>query len=189
MTQQIELKELPLSGLKMITRNPLVDKRGFLQRMYCHETFVGHGFLKSIEQINLTLTRLAGSVRGMHYQIPPYAETKIVSCLRGKVFDVAVDLRKGSPTYLHWHSEILSPELNNSLVIPEGFAHGFQALTDDAELLYFHTSPYNQQAERGLCPLDAELDIAWPLEVVELSDRDQNHPRLTPNFEGFKYEM
>jgi dTDP-4-dehydrorhamnose 3,5-epimerase len=189
MSQQITLIELELPGLKLIRRNQLQDQRGFLQRMYCKDMLSQHGIDKPIIQINHTLTREAGTVRGMHFQQAPYAEIKIVTCLRGKVFDVAVDLRAESPTFLQWHGEILSPEFNNSLVIPEGFAHGFQTLSNDCELLYFHTAAYNQQAEGGVCPLDPALAITWPLEVVELSERDKNHPCITANFEGLKNEM
>ena len=96
------------------------------------------------------MTASRGTVRGMHFQHPPHAETKFVSCLRGEVFDVAVDLRNGSPTFLHWHAEILSADNHRTLVIPEGFAHGFQTLSDDCEMLYFHTAAYNPEAEGGL---------------------------------------
>ena len=120
----------------------------------------------------------------MHYQLPPSAEAKIVSCLRGAAFDVAVDLRRDSPTFLQWHAETLSAENHRSLVIPEGVAHGFQALADDCELLYFHTAAYDPAAERGLHPGDPRLAIAWPLPVERLSERDASHPPLTPEFDG-----
>lgn len=189
MDERIIIQDLPLSGLKLIKRRVLADKRGSLQRLYCQQILQDHGTSESLAQINLTQTVRTGSIRGMHYQNPPYGETKVVSCLRGKVFDVAVDLRRDSPTFLHWHAEILAPELNNSLLIPKGFAHGFQALSDDCELLYFHTAFYNAQAEAGLSPFDVRLKIEWPLEVTELSDRDRNHPVLTDQFTGLANEM
>ncbi len=184
MQNKFILKELPLSGLKLIQRHSIVDKRGFLQRMYCQEIFTRFDLDESIAQINLTLTEACGAIRGMHFQHPPYAETKIVSCLRGKIFDVAIDLRVGSPTFLQWHGEILSPERCNSLLIPKGFAHGFQTLEQGCELIYFHTAPYHQPAESGLSPFDPLLKIKWPLAITEMSDRDQQHPFLTDTFEG-----
>lgn len=109
---------------------------------------------------------------------------KLVTCLRGEVFDVAVDLRRGSPTFLQWHGERLSSENNRALLIPEGFAHGFQALTDAVELLYCHSTPYQPHAEAGLHPNDPRLSIAWPQEIADLSPRDGGHPVLTPDFRG-----
>lgn len=187
--EKLAVYDLALPGLKLIKRQPVADQRGFLQRLYCNEVLRLSGLSEPLSQINLTLTRQRGAVRGMHYQREPYAEDKVISCLRGCVFDVAVDLRKGSSTYLKWYAEILSPELNNSLLIPKGFAHGFQALADDCELLYFHTAAYAPQAEAGLSPVDPVLDIAWPLEITDMSERDRNHPLLTDKFEGFTNEM
>lgn len=184
MTKQLTFIDLPLTGLKLIQRNVIADKRGFLARMYCQDQLLQIGLAAAIVQINMTLTRLKGCVRGMHFQYTPYAETKIISCLRGQVFDVALDLRKNSPTFLQWHAEILSPELNNSLLIPQGFAHGFQALSDDCELLYFHTTAYHPPAEGGISPLDPKIGIDWPLPVSEMSERDSNHAKLTDHFEG-----
>ncbi|VVC72832.1 dTDP-4-dehydrorhamnose 3,5-epimerase family protein [Aquicella lusitana] len=189
MDNRISLQDLPLPGLALIKRNPIGDSRGFLQRMYCQEILSGFGLSESIAQINLTLTQACGSVRGMHFQRAPYAETKIVTCLRGRVFDVAVDLRENSPTFLQWHGEILSPELCNSLLIPKGFAHGFQTLSGDCELLYFHTAPYHQPSEGGLSPMDPMLKISWPLAITQMSDRDRNHPLLTAEFKGLMNEM
>jgi dTDP-4-dehydrorhamnose 3,5-epimerase len=139
---------------------------------------------RSIVQINHTLTSKRGTVRGLHFQYPPHAETKIVSCLRGEVFDVAVDLRQDSPTFLHWHAEILSANNHRTLLIPEGFTHGFQTLTEDCELLYFHTTAYQLGSKGGLNAQDPRLDIRWPEAVIELSSRDAAHPLLTEGFVG-----
>ncbi len=185
----MKIENLSLAGLKLIHRQPISDQRGYLQRMYCQEMLAAHGVTEVLSQINLTLTRVCGTVRGMHYQHPPYAEIKIVNCLRGRIFDVAIDLRKNSPTFLQWHAEILSAELNNSLLIPKGFAHGFQTLTSDCELLYFHTAAYQAKAEEGILPQDPLINIAWPLEIKELSDRDRRHPLLSSAFEGLTYEL
>jgi dTDP-4-dehydrorhamnose 3,5-epimerase len=176
--------DLPLAGLKLLERKPVEDARGSLQRMYCAAFFADAGITKPLVQINLTRTLRRGAVRGMHFQRPPHMETKVVTCLRGKVFDVAVDLRAGSPTFLRWHGEMLAPELRNSLLIPEGFAHGFQAMSDDCELLYFHTAAYCREAEGGVHPDDPRLGIGWPLDVAEISDRDAGFPLLTKDFRG-----
>ena len=118
-----------------VQRQPLQDARGLFERMFCADELAAAGWTQPIAQINHSVTRQRGSVRGLHYQRPPHAEMKLVSCLRGEVWDVAVDLRAGSPTFLQWHAEHLSPSNACALLIPPGFAHGFQALTDDAELL------------------------------------------------------
>ncbi|HJW02944.1 MAG TPA: dTDP-4-dehydrorhamnose 3,5-epimerase family protein [Azospira sp.] len=177
-------KTTPLSGLVAVQRIPRRDDRGSLERLFCDEVFRGCGISKSIKQINRTITRRAGTLRGLHFQHPPHAEVKIVQCLRGAVFDVALDLRRGSPTFLHWHGELLSAENGVALVIPEGFAHGLQTLEDDTELLYLHTAAYCPSAEDGLSPLDPSLAIRWPMPASELSERDRNHPPLPHDFAG-----
>lgn len=174
----------PLDGLMVVQRKLREDSRGWLSRLYCIDEFHSVGFTKPIVQMNHTLTRNSGSVRGMHYQLPPHCEAKVVSCLKGRVFDVAVDLRRNSPTFLKWHGEELSEENRRSLVIPEGFAHGFQTLADDCELLYLHTAAYVPDAEGALNPMDLRLAICWPLEVTELSDRDRSHPNLSADYAG-----
>ena len=184
MTSPFDILDTPLQGLKLIQRKPIGDHRGYLERMFCAEELQSliHG--KGIVQINLTLTAKRGTVRGLHFQYPPHAETKVVSCLRGEVFDVAVDLRQGSPTFLHWHAEILSADNHRTLLIPEGFAHGFQTLTEGCELLYFHTAAYQPSAAGGLNAQDPRLDIRWPEAVLELSSRDAAHPPVIAAFVG-----
>jgi dTDP-4-dehydrorhamnose 3,5-epimerase len=177
--------QTPLSDLMLVQRKATEDHRGFLSRFYCIEAFSEAGIKKPIVQINHTLTRKKGAVRGLHFQYPPHAEIKLVSCLKGKVLDVAVDIRRTSPTFLQWHGEILSAENYKSLLIPEGFAHGFQALTEDCELVYLHTSAYHSDSEGALNVTDPSLSIDWPLPVIDLSKRDQNHPFVTNiNFKG-----
>ncbi len=175
---------LPLAGLTRVQRQPLADARGFFERLFCAEELAACGWSGPIAQINHSLTRQAGSVRGLHYQKPPHAEMKLVTCLRGAVWDVAVDLRAGSPTFLHWHAEELSADNAHALLIPQGFAHGFQALTPDAELLYCHSHPYTPAAEAGLHPQDARLAIAWPQPLAGLSPRDAALPRVAERFAG-----
>lgn len=176
--------ETPLNGLFVIQRKLIEDTRGFFSRFYCAEEFKTVGLNKPIAQINHTFTKQQGAVRGLHFQYPPYSETKIVSCLSGVIFDVAVDLRQNSPTFLQWHGEILSAENRKSLLIPEGFAHGFQTLTSDCELIYLHTDSYHAEAEGALSVHDPRLAISWQLPIAELSPRDAGHPFIDENFSG-----
>jgi len=182
--QRFDFIDTQLAGLKIVQRKPIEDARGFLSRFFCVEAFNEFGFNKPISQINHTLTHQKAAVRGMHYQKPPHAEIKLVSCIKGQVFDVALDLRKNSPTFLHWHGEILSESNQLSLLIPEGFAHGFQALTENCELIYLHTAPYIKEAEAAVNVTDPKIGFAWPLTIADLSDRDRSHPMIRSDFEG-----
>lgn len=176
--------DTPLAGLKVVERARLSDARGFLSRMFCADELRSAGWSRPIAQINQTLTRALGAVRGLHFQHAPHAEMKLVNCLRGKVFDVAVDLRRGSPTFLAWHGVELSEENGRALLIPEGFAHGFQTLSPDSELLYFHSCAFVAASEGAVHVEDPRLGIAWPLPVAELSARDRSHPMLPRSFDG-----
>ena len=162
------------------SKNPII-KIIFLDSMVIKESVI---IDNPIAQINHTLTRNKGAVRGLHFQHPPYAEIKMVSCLKGEVLDIAVDLRNDSPTFLQWHGEILSASNRKSLLIPQGFAHGFQALTDDCELIYLHTTAYHSEAEGALNVTDTRLGISWPLSIEDLSDRDRNHALIDQNYQG-----
>lgn len=174
----------PLKGLTLVQRKVLEDHRGFLSRFYCADEFGAAGIVKAVAQINHTFTRSKGAVRGLHFQYPPHAETKLVSCLQGEIFDVAVDLRRDSPTFLQWHCAVLSAQNHQSLLIPEGFAHGFQALSEDCELIYLHTAAYQPESEGALNIADPKLGIAWPLTITEISERDRNHKMIEQNFQG-----
>jgi dTDP-4-dehydrorhamnose 3,5-epimerase len=178
------IEATPIAGLHVVQRKRVEDARGFLTRLYCAEDLRAAGFDGPIAQINHTLTRAAGAVRGMHFQYPPAAEDKYVTCIRGEVLDVAVDLRAGSPTFLHWHGVVLSPDNARSYFIPKGFAHGFQTLVADSELLYLHTMPYAPSSEGALNALDPRLAIGWPLPVTDMSQRDRDHPFIDTNFAG-----
>ena len=179
-------QETLLKNLKIIENQPSKDERGFFSRLFCQKT-LGHLIEgKIIRQINRSSTLKKGTIRGMHFQYPPYAETKIVTCLKGKVWDVAVDLRKGSSTFLNYHAELLDDDNKKFFLIPEGFAHGFQTLTSDCEMLYFHTSDYNKAMEGSVNIIDPKIGIDWPEQITELSDRDSNHPMLTDDFKGIK---
>jgi dTDP-4-dehydrorhamnose 3,5-epimerase len=175
---------LPITGAVAIKRNMIGDERGFLSRLFCAEELALAGWDKPIKQINHTLTELAGTVRGIHYQQQPFSEMKLVSCIRGEVWDIAVDLRYNSPTFLNWHAELLSSENRKAFLIPEGFGHGFQTLTDNCELIYLHSQVYNPEAEAGVRFDDPKLAIKWPLQVEICSERDRSHPLINTNFKG-----
>lgn len=176
--------DTPIVGLKLVERQHVGDSRGFLSRLFCAEELAAVGWKRPIAQINQTLTQKKGTIRGMHFQHSSYAEMKLVTCLRGEIWDVAVDLRAESPTFLQWHAEKLSAENRRALLIPEGFAHGFQTLSDDCELLYLHSMAYMPTAEAGLNSQDSTLSITWPLAISELSTRDAQHPMLDDQFKG-----
>ncbi|MBB1077128.1 dTDP-4-dehydrorhamnose 3,5-epimerase family protein [Rhodoferax sp. 4810] len=176
--------DLPLAGLKLIERQRLGDSRGFLSRLFCAQELTAAGWQKPIAQINHTHTTQRGTVRGMHYQQPPHAEMKLVTCIQGEVWDVAIDLRAGSPTFLHWHAELLSADNHHAMLIPEGFAHGFQTLSEHVALLYCHTAPHNSAAEAALSAQDPRLAIQWPIAITELSAKDANHPLIDAQFTG-----
>jgi dTDP-4-dehydrorhamnose 3,5-epimerase len=178
------IQETPLEGLKIIQRTAIGDARGFLSRIFCAEDLASAGWLWPIAQINHTLTKTSGIVRGMHFQFPPRVEAKLVSCLRGAVWDVAVDIRRGSPTFLKWHAEELSMANQRALLIPPGFAHGFQTLEPDSELLYLHSASYDPACEGALNPRDPALAISWPKEISSISEKDSNRPMLDLSFEG-----
>lgn len=182
--RRFEVEDTGLDGLRVVTRKPIGDARGFLARLFCQTELGEAGFSAPVAQINQTMTRAAGSIRGMHFQRPPFAEDKLVTVIRGEIMDVAVDLRAGSPTYLRWHAERLSAENGRSLLIPKGFAHGFQTLVPDCELIYLHSCDYHPEAEGGLNPLDPRLGIDWPLPLAEMSPRDRAHPMISSDFAG-----
>lgn len=183
---RFKIFESPIIGLKLIERQRLGDSRGFLSRIFCAEELTAAGWRQPIVQINQTYTAQRGTVRGMHYQNPPHTEMKLVNCIQGEVWDVAIDLRAGSPTFLHWHAEILSADNNRALLIPEGFAHGFQALTTDVQMLYCHSAAHSPTAEAGLNAKDPRLCITWPLAITEISLRDAKHPMIDAKFEGVR---
>ncbi|UYO94998.1 dTDP-4-dehydrorhamnose 3,5-epimerase family protein [Pollutimonas sp. M17] len=183
-TNRFELQASPISGLLHLKRKPIQDDRGFFSRFYCQEEFSALGLPLPV-QINHSMSKQRGTIRGMHFQYAPHAETKIVSCLQGSIFDVAIDLRAGSPTYLQWHGLMLSAELQNSLVVPPGVAHGFQTLEANAQILYLVSTAYSATDEDGVNPLDPAIAIDWPLPVGEISQRDQQRPFMdTSRFHG-----
>ena len=178
MSQHFKFLKSKIEGLYIIERSLIEDDRGFFSRFFCEEEYKKIGFDHSIKQMNHSFTKKKGSLRGMHFQNKPFQEIKIVRCIKGKVFDVVVDIRKDSPTFLHWYGEILSADKGTSLYIPEGFAHGFQTLTNNCELLYIHSELYAKDTEGILNAFDPKINISWPLEVTEMSDRDRNSPLI-----------
>ena len=174
----------PFADLFVVETKSLVDDRGAFGRFFCVrelEPIIGN---RSIVQINHSRTTIVGTIRGMHFQHPPNAEMKLVRCLKGKVWDVAVDLRPTSQNYKRWYAQELSANNANMMVIPEGFAHGFQVLEAESELLYLHTAFYNKESESGLRHDDPSLAIHWPLKVTEVSSRDRSHAFIDTTFIG-----
>jgi dTDP-4-dehydrorhamnose 3,5-epimerase len=174
----------PLKGTFLIETTPYADDRGLFARLYgeaeLQEVLKG----RSIRQANYSLTLKKGAIRGMHYQVPPMAEAKFIRCLRGSVYDVVVDLRQNSPTFLKWRGVELSARTMNMLFVPEGFAHGFQTLEDMCELLYLHTEFYSLSNERRVRYDDPMIKIEWPLPVSEISERDRTCPLLAKDIKG-----
>ena len=184
MYKHLDIKKTKINNLNIIKRNPIQDDRGFLSRVFCSSELDMLLNGKKIHQINHTLTKEIYSIRGMHFQFPPHSEIKIVSCFKGKVLDVAIDLRKNSETFLSYHAEILSDKNYKSLFIPEGFAHGFQTLEENCELIYLHTEKYRNSSEGGIKYDEPKVKIDWPKKVSNLSQRDLSHPYLNDDFLG-----
>ena len=180
----MKLTPAPLAGMWTVQTRPSGDERGSFRRLFCSEAFAAIRPDLRFVQVNLSITAQRGTVRGLHFQTAAHAEAKLIRCLRGRVFDVAVDLRAGSPTFGQWHAVELSEDNELEVFIPEGCAHGFQALTDDAQLLYQHTAAYAPQAEGGIAFDDPDLAIAWPLPATLVSERDRGHPRLRDIAQG-----
>ncbi len=181
---RLTITDLPLTGVKRVERKRLGDERGFFSRLFCAQELSAAGWSRPIAQVNHTYTARRGTVRGLHFQYPPYAEMKLITCIRGEIWDIAVDVRAGSETFLHSCAETISADNGYALLIPEGFAHGFQTLTDDVELLYCHSARYAAEAEAGLNARDPKIAITWPLEITELSSRDAQHAPLSKDFTG-----
>ena len=182
----MKIKPTPLQDAFIIEPEPFKDDRGLFARVFCKQELQSILHDKNIVQINHSLTRQKGAIRGMHFQYPPKAEIKMVKCICGSVFDVIIDLRKGSPSFLKWHGQTLSSENMKMMYIPEGFAHGFQTLQPNSELLYLHTEFYNPEHEGSVFYDDPKIGIKWPLKVTEISDKDKRYPFLTQDFGGIQ---
>jgi dTDP-4-dehydrorhamnose 3,5-epimerase len=160
------------------------DLRGSFKRIFCKDEYKEALIERDIVQINHSTSVIKGSIRGMHYQLSPYAELKIIRCIRGKVFDVCVDLREHSETFLNWYGCELSASNKRSVIIPEGCAHGFQTLEDDCELIYFHTQIYSPEYERSFRYNDKLINIDWPIAPTFVSEKDINAIQLPSDFSG-----
>ena len=182
----MKLQATAIAGVAIVESEPKPDARGAFARLYCARELEPVLGPRQIVQINHSITRAVGAVRGLHYQHAPHAETKVVRCMKGRVFDVAVDLRRGSPTFLRWVSCELSPASGRAFVIPEGCAHGFQVLEPESELLYLHTAYYAREAEGAVRYDDPRVAVAWPLPASDLSERDRSHPLLAAGFDGLE---
>ncbi len=180
----MNIRSTAINGAVVVETQSFQDHRGAFSRLFCEKSLADVLHSQHIVQINHSRTSTIGAVRGLHFQHAPHAEMKMVRCLEGRVWDVVVDLRAGSPTFLRWHAEELSPQTGRMLVIPQGCAHGFQVLEAESELLYLHTAFYEPTAEGAVRYDDPRLGITWPLPVTDLSERDKNHALLSNEFAG-----
>jgi dTDP-4-dehydrorhamnose 3,5-epimerase len=176
--------ETSLKGSCTITLQPVEDERGWFARTYCKNEFEHIGHTKDWVQLNHSFTKKKATIRGMHYQLKPFSEIKLVRCIAGAVYDVIIDIRKGSPTFLNYFGVELSASNKKMIYIPDGFAHGFQALTDDCELIYHHSQFYTPGIEAGIRYNDVAINIRWPLDAINVSERDNTHLLIDTNFKG-----
>ncbi|HJV08806.1 MAG TPA: dTDP-4-dehydrorhamnose 3,5-epimerase [Acidimicrobiales bacterium] len=172
--------ETKVAGAFLIEPEPIADERGFFARTWCREEFADHGLTPELAQANLSFNHRRGTLRGLHYQAAPHAEAKLVRVTRGAIWDLALDLRRDSPTYLAWFGAELSDANRQMLYVPEGCAHGFLTLTDEAEVAYQMSAPYAPQAARGVRFDDPAFGIEWPGEVVVINERDRTYPDFAP---------
>ncbi len=181
---KLTIKEESIKGVYTVETDAFRDARGVFARWFCDREL--ENILKGEKVVNVNFSRTAkkGSLRGMHFQYPPDTETKLVRCIRGRVLDVIVDIRKGSPTFLKHVAVELSADRMNLLYVPKGFAHGFQTLEDDSEIMYLVTQYYSSENESGLNAFDPKLKIDWPLEVADMSDKDRNRSFISDDFDG-----
>lgn len=176
-------QKTPLKDVHLVDLDKRGDERGFFARLFCTEEFGQAGLNREFQQINTSLSAKRGTLRGMHYQLMPSGEVKVVRCIRGALWDVVIDLRPDSPTFRQWFGAELSAENRTMLYVPRGFAHGFVTLTDDAEAVYLVSDPYAPTLERGLRWNDPAIGIRWPVEPIEVSPKDSSWPDFDP--EGF----
>jgi dTDP-4-dehydrorhamnose 3,5-epimerase len=169
-------RETKVSGVFEICLEPIHDDRGFFARSWCRNEFQAHGLNPKLVQCNISFNRPRGTLRGMHYQTPPYAEAKLVRCTQGSIYDVVVDLRPQSPTFKNWVAVILTAQNRSALYIPEGCAHGFLTTKDETEVFYQMSEFYNAESARGVRWNDPAFQIHWPEKVEVISERDRSYP-------------
>ena len=182
----VQFHKTSLEGAYRIELDKRGDDRGFFARVFCENEFGAAGLETRFAQINNSLTLKKGALRGLHYQLPPAAEVKVVRAIRGAIWDVIVDLRAGSPTYLGWFGAELTEDNRSMMYVPRGFAHGFITLADNVEAFYLNSNAYSPEAERGLRWNDPAIGIDWPAEPREMSHKDRNWPDLDPKFHGLE---
>ncbi len=180
----MKFKETELKGLYIIDLQPFQDERGYFSRIFCKREFREAGIECDFVQTNHSVTHRKGAIRGMHYQKQPDAEAKLIRCVHGAVLDFAIDLRRGSDTFLKFFSVELSERNNNMIYIPQGFAHGFQTLEDQATLIYQHSAYYNPSSEGGIHYDDPKVGIDWPLAITDVSEKDKKHIFMEDSFAG-----
>jgi dTDP-4-dehydrorhamnose 3,5-epimerase len=169
-------KETRLKGAYIIEIEPLEDERGFFARSFCQKEFEEHGLNPQIVQCNISYNKKKGTLRGMHYQVAPYEEARLVRCTMGAIFDVIIDLHPNSHTFKKWEAIELTATNRRMLYIPEGFAHGFQTLQDNTEVFYQMSEFYDPQSAKGVRWNDPAFEIVWPDDVRVISDRDRQYP-------------
>jgi dTDP-4-dehydrorhamnose 3,5-epimerase len=180
----MQINVQPIEGLYMVELNPFVDSRGSFSRIFCSNELKNVMNNENIVQINISKNNQKGLIRGIHYQKKPNAEMKLINCIKGKIYDVVVDLRINSKTFLQWRSYELSQDDNKLLIIPKGCAHGFQTLAENSNLLYFSSEFYSADNEGGINYNDPLINIKWPLPIGEVSNRDKEFKFLNNNFKG-----
>jgi len=176
----MKFSPLALEGVWLVEPELHKDERGFFARTWCEKEFSEHGLSARFVQSSVSFNEIAGTLRGLHYQAEPHAEAKLVRCTAGSIYDVVVDVRSGSPTYLGWRAEVLSAENRRALYIPRGFAHGFVTLAERSEVLYEISEYHHPDAARGLRWNDPAIGIEWPREPARISARDAGYPLLSP---------
>jgi dTDP-4-dehydrorhamnose 3,5-epimerase len=174
----MRFEPLAVEGAFLVRADRRGDARGWFARVFCAETFADHGLEPAVAQVNLAETARSGTVRGLHYQLPPAEEAKLIRCVAGSIFDVVVDNRPWSPTFGAWDGAELRADIAVGLYVPPGCAHGYQALTDGARALYHASHPYTPELERGIHHADPQLAISWPLPPGQVSDKDRSLPSL-----------
>ena len=178
----MRFNETPLKSAFTIELEPTGDERGFFSRLFCVKEFAQHGIDPTVVQANDSRSALKGTLRGLHYQLAPMEETKLVRCIEGSIFDVIIDLRPSSETFKQWFGAELSASNRRMMFVPKGFAHGFITLADNSEVIYLVSQYYSKELERGLRWNDPAFNIQWPIAPTVVSERDNNHPDFDPSF-------
>ena len=182
----MKITPLGIAGAAVIQAEPRGDERGVFARWFCKRELAELLGEKQVVSINYSCTEDAGTIRGMHYQRKPALDMRFARCIRGEVYDVILDLRANSPTFLQWHAERLTSQEMNMIAVPEGVAHGFQAIEPGSEMLYLHTGYYVPEHEGGVRFDDPAIGIDWPMAPTVVSQRDRSHPLLDESFRGIE---